>query len=120
MLPFKSPTFALVPAMLYALLGWSVEFGLRVFPSPLSRLHQAGESFRWFDGLVGLVRNPLSMLIILALLWATYGFAKPPDKWMRKKTAAKVMMGLAHGILHVLAFTVFVVRRCHLSNLGAP
>jgi hypothetical protein len=120
MLPFKSPTFALVPAVLYLLLGWSVDFGLRGFPSPLSRLHQAGESFPWFDGLIGLVRNPLSMLIVLALLGATYGFAKPPDKWMRKKTATKAMMGLAHGSLHVLAFITslwFVVAICRALEL---
>lgn len=123
-LAFKSPTFALVPAVLYALLGWSVEFGLRVFPGPLSRLDQAGEPFRWFDGLIGLVRNPLSMLIVLALLGTTYGFAKPPDKWMGKKTATKAMMGLAHGILHVLAFitslwfVVAVCRALELQNAG--
>lgn len=103
-LPFKSPTFTLMPAVLYLLLGWSVEFGLRIFPSPLSRLDQTGAAIGWFDGLIGLIRNPLSILIVLSLLGTTYGFAKPPDRWMHKKMATKTVMGLAHGILHVLAF----------------
>ena len=63
MLPVKNPTFVFVPAVLYLLLGWSVELGLRGF--------QTGEYFRWFDGLIGLAHNPLSMLIVLALLGVT-------------------------------------------------
>lgn len=103
-LPLKNPTFAVVPAMMYLLLGWSVEFGLRAFPGRLSRLDQSGEAFRWFDGLVGLGRNPVSVLLVLTLLGATYGFAKPPDTWMRKKVGAKAVMSVAHTILHVLVF----------------
>ncbi len=122
-LPLKNPMFVVVPAVMYLLLGWSVEFGLRAFPGRLSRLDQPGEAFRWLDGLVGLGRNPMSVLLVLGLFGAVYGFAKPPDKWVRKKVGTKAAMGVAHTVLHLLAFITSIWLAVHvcraLDLLGA-
>ncbi|MQA87502.1 MAG: hypothetical protein GEV03_23485 [Streptosporangiales bacterium] len=119
-LPLKNPSFVAVPAAMYLLLGWSVEFGLRAFPGRLSRLDQSGAAFGWLDGLVGLGRNPVSVLLVLALLGATYGFAKPPDRWMRRKVPAKAAMGVAHTVLHLLVFVTsmwLAVHACRALGL---
>ncbi len=94
---------------MYLLLGWSVP----VTP----------ETFRWFDGLAGLGGSPVSALLILAVFGVTYGFARPPDKWVRtsrKKMGAKSVMGLAHTILHGLSFTTVMwlaMGICHALTL---
>ncbi len=108
-LPLKNPTFVLVPAIMYLLLGWSVPV--------------ATENFRWFDGLIGLGRSPVSALLIVAVFGVAYGFARPPDKWVRtpgRKMGAKSVMGVSHTILHGLLFTTamwLAVGVCHTLTL---
>jgi hypothetical protein len=119
-LPLKNPTFVVVPALMYLLLGWSSVFGLRVLPGRLNQLGQGGGVFRWFDGLIGLGRNPVSVMLVLALVGAAYGFAKPPDRWVRNKMSTKAVMGVAHTILHLLAFMIslwFAVHVCQALDL---
>jgi hypothetical protein len=100
---------------MYLLLGWSVEFSLRAFPDRVSRLGQSGEAFHWFDGLIGLGRNPVSVLLVLGLFGVVYGFAKPPDTWVRKKVG-KAMMGVAHTILHMLVFITSMWLAVHVCR----
>lgn len=109
-LPFRNPTFIGVPAVLYLLLGWSSQFSLQAYANPAARpdFDDAAVGYGWYQVLLGLFRNPVSVLIIVVFWLGLIGFAKPSKRLPEK--AQKVLkwpMGTAHVALHVAA-VVFV------------
>jgi hypothetical protein len=75
-LPLRNPTFVGVPAVMYLLLGWSVQFGLRTVPGRTNPLNQSG-------------RNPVSALLLLTLSgWPTGSRSRPTDGCERSLTSS--------------------------------
>ena len=98
-LPFRNPRFLTLPAVVYLLLGWSTQFATRTLDPRLDRpLDEAADLFGWGDILLGLVRNPVSVLVLLVVTAGLIGFAKPSADWSqgRRRTTMKLVMGLAH------------------------
>jgi hypothetical protein len=104
-LPFRNPTFMLIPGVAHVLLVWAGQFSIRTLGAedggPLAA---TAEDFGVEDLLVGVVGGPVS-LVLLFLVWAgLVGFAKPPTRWRgRARTAAKLVMGSAHGLIQLAA-----------------
>jgi hypothetical protein len=98
-LPRTNPQFMLVPALIYLVVGWASQFANRVTSDrPNQALGDAVEQLGWFDHIVGMVRNPVSVLVLLFVIGGLIGFAKPPAGWSQgpKKQVAKVIMGGSH------------------------
>ncbi len=98
-LPLRNLSFLAVPAVLYILLGWSSQFANRLLEQRLAGpFDQSVENFGWFDELMGLVRNPVSILLLLVLVAGLVAFADPAITWSRgwKGLVAKLAMGLTH------------------------
>lgn len=107
-LPFRNPSFMTVPGIMYALLGWASQFSLLALEREDQALAEAAPSFGWQDVAVGLGRNPISILLILVFAAALIGFAKPPHQWAENpaRLVAKVVMGLFHTALHLVALVL--------------
>jgi hypothetical protein len=102
-LPVRNPTFMVVPGLMYLLLGWSSQFALRAFGRP-GDIDNTARSIGWRDLLVGLGRNPISVLVLVVFLGGLVGFAKPSERWPAKShMAAKWAMGGVHLVMHVVA-----------------
>ncbi len=103
-LPIKSPTFMLVPAVIYLILGWATQFAARTFDADLAGpLDEAAPRLLWFDILFGLVRNPLSVLVLVVVLGGLIAFAKPSADWSHglRKMVAKILLGSGHLALQL-------------------
>ena len=111
LLPWRNPSFVPVAGAVCVALLWAVQFGLR-------SLQQRGESFAeaaahwgWTDLAGGLFRSFPSLLVLLVLLGALVGFARPPD-WAARgapKVVTKVAMGAAHLALQVAAIATVLM-----------
>lgn len=100
-LPWRNPTFAVLPGIVYLVLGWASQFGLRAVGGPAD-LHDVAAAAGWADVLVGLLRSPVSVLILVAIAAGCVGFAKPPPRLPgRWKPPVRVAMGLVHLGLHL-------------------
>jgi hypothetical protein len=103
-LPLLNPTFMVIPGLVYVLLAWSSQFSLRAFGDAGSIGTTAG-AFGAQDVLVGLFRNPVSVLMVVVFALGLFGFAKPSPR--RKKTwernLLKVPMATFHLALHMAA-----------------
>ncbi|MCA1693188.1 MAG: hypothetical protein LC733_13715, partial [Actinobacteria bacterium] len=106
-LPLRNPSFMAVTAIIYALMGWASQFSLRATEgqSGGETVEQSARSFGWVDLAVGMVRNPISLLLILVFVGALIGFAKPPNKWAQNphRLIAKIVLGVVHTFLHLAA-----------------
>ena len=102
-LPFRNPSFMVIPAVLYLLLGWSSQFAFRTFEGVGKDLDDAAETFGWVELILGLLRNPISIFLILLFAGGMIAFAKPPKKWPEnpKRLVAKVVLGLIHLLMHL-------------------
>jgi hypothetical protein len=118
-LPLRNPTFLLVPALLYLLLAWSSQFSIRVLEPPPA-VGRVAEKLGWADLTLNLVSNPMSMLVLLAVVGLLIGFAKPSADWSRGRrkwlikavmgllhTAAQVSVGVSMGLLAIRAASAF-------------
>jgi hypothetical protein len=103
-LPIRNPSFMVIPAVVYLLLGWSAQFSLRAFGT-VGRLDTTAPRVGWADLALGLARNPTSVLFVLVFLGALVAFAKPPPKWSKNpaRLCAKIVMGLVHLALQLVA-----------------
>ncbi|MDQ3978660.1 MAG: metallophosphoesterase [Actinomycetota bacterium] len=119
-LPLRNPSFMVVPAVLYALLGWSSQFSLRAFELP-GPLEESAPAFGWLDLWLGLARNPISILLVLIALAAWIAFAKPPVKWAQnpQRLIAKVVMGSLHTALHLVAVVLVGLLAVRFADLLA-
>jgi hypothetical protein len=96
-LPLRNPTFAALLGAFHVVLLRSNQFGRRAGGA-------AGDGELGFaDLLLGLVRDPFSLFLVLSLAGALVGFAKPPPAiragWLR--LAVRALMGLAHAAAQV-------------------
>jgi hypothetical protein len=104
-LPFTNPSFLFVPGIIYLLLGWASQFANRALERGLDGpFGDSVERFGWTDILLGLFRNPVSVLLLIVVLGGLVGFAKPSADWSqgRRKLVAKMAMGLAHFLVQLV------------------
>ncbi len=103
-LPVTNWKFAFLPALLYVLLGWSSQFANRVLERRFDdTLDTASRMFGLVDLLVGLLRNPVSVLLLILIALGLVGFAKPSPQWSRgtKKWVAKLLLGGTHFVVQI-------------------
>ena len=107
-LPVRNLSFLWLPAIVYLLLGWSTHFGVQSADGSEPVDESLKDPSTVF---LGLFRNPVSILVLLLVLFGLYGFAKPWADWSQgwKKVAAKVLMGSTHFAAQ-LAVGLFLVR----------
>ncbi|MCA1844032.1 MAG: hypothetical protein LC792_12785, partial [Actinobacteria bacterium] len=106
-LPLRNPSFMVITATVYLLLGWSAQFSLRAFGDS-GRLDQTAPGVGWTDLALGLARNPISILLVLVFMGGLIAFAKPPHKWNKNppRLIAKIVMGLVHLAMQLVALLV--------------
>jgi hypothetical protein len=103
-LPLTNPQFMLLPALIYLVISWASQFANRLEPEHQGEtLEDAAQQFGWLDHLVGVARNPVSVVVLLVVLAGLISFAKPPGRWAQgsRKLAAKGLMGTAHLAMQV-------------------
>lgn len=100
-LPFLNRSFMAVPAVAYVILVWAGQFSIRTLETGASGpLDEAAPRFGLFDLLLGLVRGPVSVLVLLVVWAGLVGFAKPPVRSRHRKgpkLATKLLMGTVHA-----------------------
>ena len=103
-LPVTSPGFGRLLAVLYTLFGWLVQSASKSRPdlvenSFLHYLRSQGPE-NWRDVLIVFIKlvahSPSSLIFALLILAGLIAFCTA------KKTAARVLIGLTHGTLHIL------------------
>ncbi|MCA1845673.1 MAG: hypothetical protein LC792_21260, partial [Actinobacteria bacterium] len=104
-LPLRNPSFMVITAVVYLLLGWSAQFSLRAFGNAVGRLDVTAPRVGWADLALGIARNPISIVLVLAFFGALVAFAKPPHKWSKNpgRLIAKIVMGFVHLVLQLVA-----------------
>ncbi|MDP8992710.1 MAG: metallophosphoesterase [Actinomycetota bacterium] len=105
-LPLRNRTFMVIPAVAHVLLLLASQFSLRTLGEHGDRsLSEAVPRFGLWDLVLGLVRSPLAVALIVTLAAGLVGFAKAPSRWAhgRPRRAAKAVMGLTHGLFQLLA-----------------
>lgn len=102
-----NPRFLVVPAVLHAFLLWANQFGVRSVGSRAVPLDEAARGFGWQELALGGFRSPVPVVVVLVLLGALVGFAKPPPRLShgRWRLPAKAAMGTAHTFLQLLVVT---------------
>jgi len=116
-LPIRNPTFMIVPAVLYLIIGWSSQVAVQAFGQVQpgdDKIQVAG----WQDIGEALFRNPVSVLVVAVLALGVVGFAKAPD-WVHGPFAklTKLPMGAVHLSLHLIAIVVVGIVAAHLASL---
>ncbi|MDQ3987729.1 MAG: metallophosphoesterase [Actinomycetota bacterium] len=99
LLPWTNPAFMVVPATIYFLLGSASQFANRSLGGPATEpLDGSVQTFGWLDHLTGLIRSPVSVLLLLVVLAGLIGFATPSARWSHgpRRMPAKVLMGVSH------------------------
>jgi hypothetical protein len=103
LLPFRNPSFMWVTGILHLLLFVANQFALRSLQPGGPEFERAARRWSWLDLAVGRLRNPSTIIVLLALFALLAGFAKPPRsvgaRWA--KTAVRVGMGLFHTVLQL-------------------
>jgi hypothetical protein len=98
-LPFTNPQFMLVPALIYLVVGWASQSANRLASGRTGQaLDDAVEQLGWSDHILGMVRSPVSILVLMLVAGGLIGFAKPPPAWSHgvRKLAAKLGMAGGH------------------------
>jgi Calcineurin-like phosphoesterase len=103
-LPWRNPSFMVVPAVLTVSLLWTNQFGLRSLGRTDQTFAAAAENWGWSDLFTGLFRNPLSAVTVVALFFGLWAFARTPPWAPRgwQRYAAKTVMALIHTLAQVL------------------
>jgi hypothetical protein len=104
-LPWRNWPFTIVPGVITAALLLTIQFGLRSLSSRGLSFAQAAEGWTWSDLAAGMLRNSLSVVMLLVVWGGLIAFARPPAAAARgaRKYAAKVAMGTAHLVLQIAA-----------------
>ncbi len=112
----KSPSFLVLPAVLYLLLGLNGHFAVRARAGARAGADVARD-LGFTDILGGLVGSPLSVLLLLLILGGLIGFAKPPEGMPegRRRTVVKVAMGSLHAVVQVAVGVVIAWTALKLS-----
>lgn len=119
LLGIRNPMFMVFAALVNVVVLWINQFGLRTFdredqlPSFVAASRRAG----WSDLAWGLVRNPVSALLLLVLTVGLAGMVRTP-LWAQRRwqaRALRLVLGLAHAALH----TAVIVTVALVSLLAA-
>jgi hypothetical protein len=104
LMAMRNPGFAAMAGALYVLLGWTVQFSLRI---PGASVESALGHATWGGILAGLLRSPGGAVVSLVMILALMGFADGPTK------AGKAALGLIHaaGHLSLLALGILLAAR---------
>lgn len=102
LLPLRNPSFLLLPAVVYLILGLNGHFSVRARSGPRAG-DDVARGFGVLDILTGLVGNPLSVVLLLLVLGGLIGFAKPPEGLPkgRRRSVLKCVMGSVHTVVQV-------------------
>jgi len=104
-LPWRNPSFLIVPALASLTLLWTVQFGLRSLEQPGVSFADAAGGWGWADGFGGVFRNSLSLVMVLVLWGGLFGFARTPP-WVASgvpRYVAKIVMSLVHLLAQLAA-----------------
>lgn len=124
LLPVRNPSFVPVVGVVSLVLLWAVQFGLRSLQRRGESFPVAADSWGWQTLAAGLFRSFPSLVVLVLVLGALFGFARPPT-WAARgkpKAAAKLVLALAHLALQVvaLATVMLVALRVASPFSGAP
>lgn len=105
-LPVRNPSFMVIPAVVYMVLAWSYQFGLRALDTANRPLAEVAPGYGLSDLTLGLLRNPSSIVVAIVFLIGLASFAKPPSRFAQGTSgvAAKALMGTVHAAMHLGAF----------------
>lgn len=104
-LPFRNPSFMVLPAVISVALLWTNQFGLRSLAGTDETFAAAGERWGWSDLFTGLFRNPVSAVTVVALFGALWAFSRTPPWAPRgwRRYTVKTLMAAVHTVAQVLA-----------------
>ncbi|MEX0659987.1 MAG: metallophosphoesterase [Egibacteraceae bacterium] len=106
----RNPWFTMIPAALSTVLLWSVLFARRAAGGAVGdTLATTAGRVGFADLAAGLAASPVALLLVVTLLGALVGFARPSTRWRLPGAPAwvpKALLGLTHGVVQVLAFLV--------------
>jgi hypothetical protein len=122
LLPLRNPSFMALPAVVYVLLAWAGQFGIRALDQVQSLpLDMAAPTYGFRDLALGLLRNPNSVVLALVFLIGLISFAKPPPRFAfgRSGLVAKSIMGTVHGAMHLVASILVIMAAIRLAGLFA-
>jgi hypothetical protein len=107
LLPFRNPSFCVIPAVLSVVLLWTIQFGLRSLERSGTGFAEAAPEWSWLDLAGGIGRNSLSALLMVVLLGALWAFAQAPP-WARRRGTRLVttfVLAAVHLAAQVVAMT---------------
>jgi hypothetical protein len=118
-LPWRNWRFTIVPGILTAALLLTIQFGLRSLGQRGQSFAQAAEGWTWTDLAAGMIRNSLSVVMLLVLWGALVAFARPPAATARgpAKLAVKVAMGTAHLALQIVVVATVCLAAITLAGV---
>jgi hypothetical protein len=117
-LPWRNPSFMVVPALLNLALLWTNQFGLRSLGGTDETFAAASERWGWSDLFTGLFRNPLSAVTVLLVLAGLWAFARTPPWAPRgwQRVAAKTAMAVVHTLAQVLTVVAVALLAVTLAS----
>ena len=118
-LPWRNWPFLVVPGVVTAALLLTIQFGLRSLSRRGLSFAQAAEDWTWADLAAGMLRNSLSVVMLLVLWGGLIAFARAPARVGRgaPKLAAKVVLGTVHLALQVAAVATVCLASITLAGV---
>jgi hypothetical protein len=110
LMPLRNPGIAAVVGLTHVTLLWTNQFGIRSLdptPSANRTFASSAQASGWQDLTLGLVRNSLSAMMLLAVAVGLIVLADPPA-WARRPWQAWLARGML-GLLHTAVQVVAVV-----------
>lgn len=124
LLPVRNLRFTVVPGLLYLVLLWTNQFGIRSLDTVDGSYTRSAERSGWYDLALGLVRNPAALVVVLALVGGLWAFAKPPLVLCRRwRLPVRLAMGTVHAAAHVAAVvgvSILAIRIASPLAAGLP
>ncbi len=109
LLPLRHPWFVTVGAVFNVLLLWTNQFGIRSLgrdPQQLQTFETSARDSGWADLTWGMVRNPLSSVMLIVLAASLIGLAEAParlhDRQVRR-WIVRAGLGLVHLVVQATA-----------------
>ncbi len=120
-LPWRNPSFIVVPAVLNVALLWTNQFGLRSLGGTDETFSSAGRRWGWDDLFTGLFRNPVSAVTVAVMAAGLWMFARTPP-WVSRgwpRYVAKTVMAAVHTLAQVLTIVGVAVLAVSLASSWA-
>jgi hypothetical protein len=120
-LPWRNPSFMVVPAVLNVALLWANQFGLRSLGGTDEPFSSAGARWGWDDLFSGLFRNPVSAVTVGVIGAGLWMFARTPP-WVARgwpRYVAKTVMAAVHTLAQVLTIVAVSLVAVSLASAWA-